>query len=143
MSIQFKIEGMDEIIAALRELPAQMTRDEWGPIVKDSAEGMTAELKGVYPRVTGTLADRIVLEPGRDSVLRAKVRSKAPHAFIYEHGTVSRYTKKGAGRGEMPRANVFVPAAIRWRERMVRKVLESLRSMRIRGFSGSAEVRES
>jgi hypothetical protein len=51
--------------------------------------------------------------------------------------------RNGANRGTMPRANVFVPAAIRWRESMVRKVLASLRSMRIRGFSGSPEVRQS
>jgi len=142
MSAEFKLDGMDEIRAALRTLPEQMTREEWGPIVTDAAGGMVGDLKAVYPRVSGALAGGVVVE--HVSPLVAKVKSTAPHAHLYEYGTIARFTKDtGAARGAMPAKNVFAPAAIRWRERMVQRTKDSLRRMRIPGFTGTPEVRES
>lgn len=145
MSASLSLDGVKEIREALERLPEQLTRDEFGPIVRASAEGLAGELKSSYARVTGTLADRVVVEPGRSgNGLMAKVRSKAPHAHLYEYGTVRRRTNEtGANRGSMPARPIFVPAAIRARERMVRACADAFRRLKIPGFSGTPEVRES
>lgn len=143
MSVQLKLDGVDALRRALADLPEVMTRQEWTPLLKDAAEALKSDLQAQYPKVTGTLANRVVVEDGRNP-LTMKVRSKAPHAHIYEFGTIRRFTReKGAFRGVMPAQPTFIPSAIRIRERMVRAVLETLRTMRIPGFGGSPEVRQS
>lgn len=147
-SIEIDVTALRE---ALEAVPDTLRRETLGPIVRESAEGLAADLRGQYANTKrtsinpGTLASRVVVEPGRDGRgLLAKVRSKAPHAHLYEYGTVQRRTNEtGANRGTMPARPTFVPLAIRWRERMVRSAASALRSLRIPGFTGSPEVRES
>lgn len=145
MSASFSLDGVKELQAALHALPNKLAQEELGPIVLSSAEGLASELKSSYAKVTGTLANRVVVEKGRAANgLRVIVRSKAPHAHLYEYGTVSRFTNEtGAARGSMPAKPTFVPAAVRWRARMMRATKDTLMRLRVPGFTGSPEVRES
>lgn len=145
MSARLTLDGAREMVEALEALPDVLARDALAPIVRESAEGLAADVRSQYARVTGTLAERVVVEPGRDPRgLRAKVRTKAPHAHLYEYGTVGRRTNQtGAYRGVMPARPTFIPAAIRAREQMGRRIVAALRALRIPGFTGTPEVRES
>ena len=147
MSASLQLDGVRELVAALEALPDELRRNELGPVVSAHAEALVSELRATYPKHTGTLAARVAAEPSRKGdPLFWKVRSKAPHAHLYEYGTIGRFTKgTGAYRGIMPEPAqpVFVPAAIRVRERMIRAVKGALQSLRVPGFTGSPEVRES
>ncbi len=143
MSAGLEMDGIVELRAALRELPATLRNETLGPVVSEAAEGMAGDLKSSYAKVTGTLADRVVVEQ-RGDPLRAKVRTKAPHAHLYEYGTIQRFTKgTGANRGSMPARPTFIPAAIRWRTRMVSAAKSALRALKVPGCEGSVSVRES
>lgn len=151
MSASLSLDGAKELADALTALPDEWARSTLAPIVRQSADSLAADVKSQYAtnkrtsRNPGTLVERVVVEPGRDPRgLRAKVRTKAPHAHLYEYGTVLRRTNEtGASRGTMPANPVFVPTAIRWRARMVQRVAAAMRSLRIPGFTGTPEVRES
>lgn len=146
MSAGFQLEGFDALSRALETLPEDLSRRELAPVVRSHSDGLATELRSSYDQGgTGTLAARVVVEAGRDPRgLRVKVRSKAPHAHLYEYGTIQRFTSgTGANRGTMPAKPTFIPAAIRWRERMKRATKTVLQSLRVPGFHGSPEVRES
>lgn len=145
MSASLRLTGVTELVAELEAAGERFTREELAPIVRGSADGLAGEVKAAYAKQTGNLADGVVVENGRDGRgLRAKVRTKAPHAHLYELGTVQRFTNEnGANRGTMPAKPTFVPLAIRWRERLVNRAKDALQRLRIRGFDGSPEVRQS
>lgn len=147
-SVHLDVRAMVE---TLERLPRELSQQELAPLIRASAEDLATDVRRAYAntkrtsRNPGTLASRVVVEPGRDELgLRAKVRSKAPHAHFYEYGTVARFTNQtGAARGSMPALPTFVPAAVRARERMIRAAKTVLRRLRIPGFTGTPEVRES
>ena len=146
MSAGFQLEGFDDLSRAIEALPEDLSRRELAPVVRSHSEGLAGELRSFYDKGgTGTLASRVVVEPGKDARgLRMKVRSKAPHAHLYEFGTIQRFTAgTGANRGTMPAQPTFIPAAIRWRDRMKRAAKTALQSLRVPGFTGSPGVRES
>lgn len=112
-----------EFIAELRKLPSDLKGEASG-IVKGSANGAAAQVKANYKRgKTGDLIDGVVVEyadPGPFAA-GAVVKSKAPHAWIYENGTQVRHNARGANRGAMPAAppgRAFIPVMIKARRRM-------------------------
>lgn len=146
MSARFQLEGFDDLSRVIDDLPEALSRRELAPVVRSHADGLANELRASYQQGgTGTLASRVTSEVGKDPRgLRMKVRSRAPHAHLYEYGTIQRFTAgTGANRGTMPAKPTFIPAAIRWRERMKRAAKTALQSLRVPGFRGSPEVRES
>ena len=137
MSAELRLEGLAELRKTLEQLPTQMRREVLLPTVDAAADGLAADLRAAYPKGTATLADRVVVERGKGERILAKVRSKAPHAHLYEYGTVKRYTREtGANRGTMPASPTFVPLAMRWRARMMQEIAGRLRGLRVRGFDG-------
>lgn len=119
-------EGLDELRAALRQLPSDLAAEATG-IVIAHAEGAAQEIEGAYPARTGNLRngmDVIRSAAGRFGV-GALVRNRAKHAWIFENGTQARHTSLGASRGSMPPGHVFIPRIIRWRARMY----DALRAM--------------
>ena len=48
----------------------------------------------------------------------AILKSSAPHAWLFEHGSQARHNDIGANRGSMPPGNIFGPIAGRARRRM-------------------------
>lgn len=132
MSVALKLEGFDELRAALRALPAELAGEAIAIVEKNAIDMMT-EVRAVYRlhRRTGRLEGGVVVRRLSKSRFGAgiEVRSTAPHAYIVENGTQARHTSLGANRGSMPDsappAHVFIPAAIRHR-RTMREQLKAL-----------------
>lgn len=121
MPARFEIKGRDQFLADLRALPETL-HAEGKHMVEGSANGAGATIKAGYSdhRVTGNLAAHVKVEIEEfKAAIIAEVKSTAPHAFIFEHGTRVRKTKKNANRGAMwtrkPKPNIFVPAMVRAR----------------------------
>ena len=144
MSAGLELDGLKELQASLRDVPSTLRTEILPPVANAAADDLVAELRGAYTKGgTGNLAAGVVKETMRQGI-GVKVRNKAPHAHLYEYGTINRYTNKtGARRGVMPAQPTFVPAAIRARIRMVAAAKSALRAMKVPGFDGSLEVRES
>ena len=111
--------GLDELKAALKRLPAELT-ELAEPIITVAADNAAAEIKSAYPEgETGNLKRgvRVRKKSTRTGVAR-EVASTAPHAVIFEMGTQTRQTALGYNRGFMPGANIFVPIVEKKRREM-------------------------
>jgi hypothetical protein len=117
--------------------------NEAADIVIDHAERARQEVEAGYPvRTTnlnptprrktryfppGNLKARVISLKNRSLVSTAAlVQSRAPHAWIFENGTGTRRTDRGAHRGKMPAAPVsqrMIPKVIRWRARMTQALI--------------------
>lgn len=130
--------GLDELRDDLRRLPEEL-RDEGAAIVYSHAISAQNEIVERYPEGrTGNLKAGVyaTLNEYRKFGASALLRSRAPHAWIYEHGTKARNfigtdktgrkyrrgARRGDGnRGRMPKAPVerqAIPVIVRWRARM-------------------------
>ena len=122
--------GLTEFRAALRNMPEELA-GEAAHIVEGAANGAAAQIRRVYPVKTGNLVSGVVIEHNQQRVAAsAVVRSKSPHAHLFERGTRPRRTAKGANRGSMPEApenEKMVPIAIRTRRRMYSELADMLR----------------
>lgn len=118
MSVRLEWRGLDELKAALRELPAHLA-SEAQDIVFGAADAAAAEIVAAYPSRTGNLRKGVSVKR-QTSVFSttATVINKATHAFIFENGTQARHNKIGANRGSMPPGHVFVPRVVRHRRAM-------------------------
>lgn len=112
--------------ARLREVSAAV-REKAEAIGRASADQMAGTLRRAYPSVTETLRNGVQsgLVNGRPGV-----RTSATHANAYERGTPPRQRKSGASTGQMTRANVFVPLAVRTRRGFYRDVQAMLNENR-------------
>jgi len=132
MSADLTWIGLDELKAALKNLPADLT-ELAEAIVTEAANGAAAEIRAAYPEgETGNLRRGVRVSAKTGGKLSSQfgvgrvVRSTAPHAWIFETGPQTRYNvsrngvllAKPAHRGFMPGANIFVPVAQRWRRDM-------------------------
>ncbi|MGE0363368.1 MAG: HK97 gp10 family phage protein [Vicinamibacterales bacterium] len=144
-------EGMADLISGLGRL-GDVVQTEAASIVRSTAELMRARVRARYRRRSGVLQDRVVVEAGTrggrsstgGSSLRWKVRSRAPHAHLYEEGTAERFTAAtGASRGRMPATPTFVPEAVLARERMHQQLISMVGRQTVAGMTGRLEVRAS
>ncbi len=131
MSASVQWTGLDELKAALRNLPEELA-GEGGDIAESEANGAAADIRQGYASHSrsGALAKGVRVthvEKGKFSA-GAIVKSAAKHASIFENGTQARHTDIGANRGSMPPGHVFVPAVVKRRRRMH----ERLRDMLVR-----------
>jgi hypothetical protein len=128
MSAQLVYDGLEELRAALRSLPADLAL-EAGPIVTAAAERLQQDAQAAYPARTGHLRNGVRIgtigAAGRFGVAMT-VRSTAKHAWIFERGTAARKTSKGWSRGAMPKGDLFIPLAIRTRTAMYQGFRELL-----------------
>lgn len=123
MSATVELRGLDELRAVLRRLPQELTQEAQA-IVVSHAEFAAREVQGGYPTgPTGNLKRRVTTEVNTSRFSAgARVRSRAPHAALFERGTKRRTTTDGRNRGAMPAAPDsarMVPKAIRHRRRMM------------------------
>lgn len=135
------ISGLDALRDALRELPETLTT-EAGAIITDAARTTFDEVRAAYGGHvhTGNLVKGLrlkTLTAGRFGV-RMEVRSAAQHALLFEIGTQLRYTRRGAARGRMPPANIFIPTAQRNRRAMYRDLVALLERQGLTVTGGSA-----
>lgn len=123
---KFTFVGLAEFKAALKSLPDDLARDA-DEIIRDQADSAAGAVRSRYShhRVTGTLANSVVVKKLRATKYgpRYQVASTAPHATLFERGTVVRHyvTKKNGVQklvGAMPAANIFGPVMVRYRRYM-------------------------
>lgn len=121
--VTLQFAGLDAFRAALRALPEDLAH-EGATIVEANATEAARKTQQGYPQgPTGNLKRRVSVESnggGRFGVV-ATVRSRAPHASMFERGTRQRQTRTGANRGAMPQASEaqrMIPVVIRRRKIM-------------------------
>jgi hypothetical protein len=126
MAATFVIDGLDDLKRALRDLPEVLT-DDAGDLVRAAAQNAAGGIRAGYAKVKGNLQNgvAVVEEGGARYGVRYRVRSKAPHAYLYEYGTQARHYITEAGKrhatGIMPAAppgRAFVPKMIDARARL-------------------------
>ena len=129
-NFKLQMDGLNELRTALQQLPEQLAT-EAGDIVMKYAEGAKQDIQRGYPQRTGNLRRGVTVQRNRSKVAtQAIVRSKAPHANIFERGTTWRHTDRGWNRGAMPQPDEsqrFIPKAIRYRRAMVEELIELVR----------------
>lgn len=140
MSVFLKWQGLAELRDELGKLPDEVVA-EAREITRATTELAKGEIVGQYEahRVTGNLAKGVIVSPwnkGQDAP-GYKIKSTAPHAWLFENGSQARHNSIGANRGPMPAANVFVPTVIKRR----REMYEQLKAMIARkGLRVSGDV---
>ncbi len=147
MGASVRWDGLDELRAALRSLPADLAAEASG-IVTGAAEGAKSEIVSAYQarRRTGNLAKGVKIIRGATNIVSSRfgvglmVTSTAEHAWLFENGSQARHYVTVAGKkhltGSMPPARIFVPIAIRRR----RLMHDQLKAMLVRhGLSVSGE----
>lgn len=131
MSAKVVMEGLDEFTLALRKLPETL-RIEADVIVQAQAEAAAQQIQRSYPQgPTGNLKRNITVN--RESsqfASKYRLRSRAPHAHLFEYGTGPRKTNKGWNRGQMPRApesEAAIPIIVRRRRALVAALTDMLK----------------
>ena len=129
--------GLTDLDQALQTLP-QTLHGEAVTYLWRFARAAAAEIQAAYPVVTGNLKRGVRLEQTTARLRTAvDVVNRAPHAYIYEHGTVARhYTGRDklgrqyvlGARGAARAGNVFLPRAAKWRARYKAAIVQLLRS---------------
>jgi hypothetical protein len=107
--------GLDSFMNELRTLTADLV-DEANAILTASAQAAQRDIAAAYPSKSGALRRGLTLKPSRGTVLAGlELVQLAPHANIYEGGTVERQTHTLANRGRMPANPTFRPIAAAYR----------------------------
>lgn len=119
-------DGLTELRRALIEMPAAL-QEESVPLVLYHARASEGQLLVRYPTVSGRLRRGVSLKQSRGpGVVSAVLRSKAPHAHLYERGTTIRKTKKHANRGRMPATYTFNRVVVPSRQRLFDDLVQLL-----------------
>lgn len=103
-----------QFVEEMRHVSDEIKR-EVAPLIPTAAQSMVSTLTRRYPigpttkkRVGGQLraGTRIRVRPGNDPILPVEQVIGAPHASLWQDGSVPRfnYTRKNAARGRMPAA---------------------------------------
>ena len=125
---RFVWDGLKELRAALRNLPADLKKDA-GPIVERAVDGAADEIRSAYAKKRGNLQRGVKVQKQLSEFgVGAILRSTAPHANLYEVGSQARHTELGAFRGSMPARPTFIPIVVRKRREMwddLRDLVES------------------
>jgi bacteriophage HK97-gp10 putative tail-component len=127
---RLELDGLTELRAALRHLPAQLTA-EADAIIRASADQAKREIQAAYPEgPTGNLKRGVTVQHNASKFFTsAIVRSRAKHAHLFEFGTRRRTSRRG-NRGAMPVApegQRMIPIAIRIRRQMVTALIDLVR----------------
>jgi hypothetical protein len=103
-SVKVAMEGLDELRAGLRKLPADLNRKARDRVI-GAANGTASELGQAYDRskVSGNMRRGIKVKVEETATTTtAEVRSTSPHAHLWEFGTQVRRTQQGFNRGAAP-----------------------------------------
>ena len=138
MSARIYFDGLDELKAAFLTLPTELKGEATG-VVLDAAHQARGAIAAAYPlgpegRKTkpGNLKRGVkvtVKEIGPYGVA-AQVRSTAPHAWLFEHGSQARHyiTRNGVRHdtGAMPPKPVLIPTMVRSRRAMYVRLADTV-----------------
>jgi hypothetical protein len=115
--------GLDTFMAELQVLTATLV-EEANAIMLESAEAAKRDISAKYPAKLGGLRRGLVITPARGTVLAgAQLQQRAPHGWIYEHGTRPRFNKAGAFRGSSGPHPTFEPIAAAYRRTAISDVM--------------------
>jgi hypothetical protein len=143
VSGRLRWDGLEDLKVALRQLPSRLTEKATTIVVRTVEEAETSLIQA-YPlgpqrkrRQSGNLRRGVlIVTQERNSVgqfgVALTLKSKAPHAWIYEHGTGARQTKRGFGRGAMPARPVFGRTMARKRRQMWHALADMMRAEGLR-----------
>lgn len=121
-------DGMDEFIHALRNLSEHLAQEATG-IVESTTLAAEAEIARGYDahRRSGDLRRKLKHKLTRSGVsVTGEVRNSSAIANVFENGSQARHTDRGAYRGSMPPAHVFIPVMVRHRRRMYERLKDLL-----------------
>ncbi len=123
--------GMDQLRQALRKLPETLAQ-EAAVIVQAQAIEAKAQIQRAYPEgPTGNLRRGVTAEHNLSrAATYSLVKSRAKHAWMFEHGTAQRKTGTGANRGRMPEAQdnqKMIPIIVRRRRVMMSALIDLVR----------------
>lgn len=138
MSARFTWTGLQELKAALRNLPAELASDG-ADIVEGRADRAVATIGSGYPSRSGDLKTKLKVEHTRSRFgARSVVRNTSKHALPFELGSqVNRVTSQGWNRGRMPANPLFSQTMRRERRAMWADLADLLRR---HGLSVSGEA---
>lgn len=115
MSLQFVVEGLDDLIQALRTLPENLANEAAG-IIEHSTQSAAARIREGYPARAEKLRRGVKTKITRSGVTvvgrvssTAKTSEGISLALLFEIGTQARHNALGANRGSMPAGHVAVP----------------------------------
>jgi hypothetical protein len=109
--------GLDDLKAALRRLPVELTV-EGAHIIEATANGAAHTIKAGYPVRTGKLRDKLTVEHERSPFgARSVVKNTSKYADEFEYGTQARHRALGA-TGSMPPNHLFLGTIERARAHM-------------------------
>lgn len=130
MSVKLEMQGLAELRKALEQLPEELT-EEASTIVGQHALQAQQQVVDAYPSRSGRLKRGVTKDHYRGRfTTHWIVKSRAPHAHLFERGTGQRQTAKGANRGRMPPApsgQAMIPIVIRRRRAMVEALKDLVR----------------
>jgi hypothetical protein len=107
MSSTFVCPGLDQLIAELRDLPADLA-GEGAHIIEARANAATHTIASGYPSRAGDLRKSMTVEHTSSRFgARSVIRNTSKHALPFEHGSQARHTALGANRGVMPPNHLF------------------------------------
>jgi hypothetical protein len=136
--VSVKWEGLAELKKELRELPRELAGKAQGIVFEAAVDAMQdatprypigpTQLQGRRPGGNLRRGLRVFASPQvARSAASVKLLSAAPHAHLYEYGTVQRKSRRG-NRGTMTGTKVFWPAVGRAKKRMWRQLIALLRA---------------
>ena len=135
-------DGMDAFLADMIRLAPEI-RGHASKIIEGTTNSAALEIKSNYGYLSGNLRKGVSIKAFGD--LKRRIFSRAPHAHLYERGSYKtgiRHTKTGAARGQMPARPVLIPAAIKWRQRMVEQIRDAFRRAKVAHTTGQLDTVE-
>jgi hypothetical protein len=124
--------GLDELRLRLQDLPEDL-REEGGELVLRIGDAAVGDLQAGYlsRKVSGNLARGVRKDTWHNPFGTAvRIRSTAPHAFMFENGTQVRKIDgpryAGANRGAARPGKVFVPIMRRHRRTLMEGLADLL-----------------
>jgi bacteriophage HK97-gp10 putative tail-component len=118
-SNRLELNGLSELRAALRSLPADLAQNA-AEFVDEATQHTASSLRQAYPLgETGKLRAGVQVSVTRTQFgVMGTVKSTSPHAHLWEFGTAVRQTRQGWNRGVSPshHRDGLIPIAVRNRK---------------------------
>ena len=153
MPVKLTLRGVSQLTEDLRRLPEQL-RDEGRQIAQGHLDAAESTIRSAYARMTASgtrrekgrapgnleagLGQRQLTAAGQAARFGVKLRleNRAPHAYLVEVGTELERDYRGAPRGRMPAAKIFLPTVIRARRDMTADLVALLERAGLRVSRG-------
>jgi len=137
-----KWDGMDTFKQELQLLTADLVSEAEGILITAAFDAADA-LRAAYPYREGGLIRGVTVEPSRGVTLAgAKVKNLAPHAALYENGTVTRANKHGDNRGRMLGTPTFRPITARYRDDALTAIIDRIYAHGAADVSGDPDTED-